>query len=310
MKLHSMRLFLVLFITCMAFGSVSGSFAEELADTGYPAEITSRLFQKRVGLTFFKNSTACQDDRLVTITDKTITDYLQESCSDVFLVKDENQAFSELRNRQPRHVSGIIDNLTLAMQGRKLGLNAIITGEISEIKGVQEELGYLWLKQMVFFVHVHVLIEVYDTETGAKLLDKYVSEEGEISEDAYYKINSKDFTPAFPVIENLLVSLSGKLADEACELLEDEPFKTYVKSTDGKRITVTAGRNAGIAKGSLFNIHDASRIISGKDGHEFIISGPVTGKLQIDTVYEDSAEGLIVEGENKGMDSCLKLLEE
>jgi hypothetical protein len=263
-----------------------------------------------VGLTFFKNSTAFHDDRLLTITDKTITDYLQGSCSDVVPVTNENQAFSDLRNKQPRHVSGIIDNLTLAMQGRKLGLNAIITGEVSEIKGVQEELGYLWLKEMVFFVHVHVLIEVYDTETGAKLLDKYVSEEGEISEDAYYKINSKDFTPALPVIENLLVSLSAKLADEACELLEDESFKTYVKSTDGKRITITAGKNAGIAKGSLFNIHDASRIISGKDGHEFIISGPVTGKLQIDTVYEDSAEGLIVEGENKGMDSCLKLLEE
>jgi len=310
MKLHSMILFLVFFITGMAFGSVSDSFAEELAETAYPAEITYGSLQKRVGVTFFKNSTACKDERLVTITDKTITDYLHESCSDVVPVTDETQTFSSLRNEQPRHVSGIIDNLTLARQGRKLGLNAIITGEISEINGAQEELGYLWLKGMVFFVHVHVLIDVYDTETGAKLLDKYVSEEEEISEDAYYKINSKDFTPALPIIENLLVSLSGKLADEACELLEDEPFKTYVKSTDGKRITITAGRNAGITKGSLFNIYDSSRIISGKDGHEFIIPGPETGKLRIDTVYEDSAEGLIVEGENKGMDSCLKLSEE
>jgi len=310
MKFHSVISFLVLAIICMAFGSVAGSFAEDPADTDFQAEITFRSLQKRVGVTLFKNSTPFQDNRLVAITDKTITETLQESCSDVVPVADEIQTFSDLRKKQPRRVSGSIDNLTLAMQGRKLGLNGIITGEISEIKGVQEELGFLWLKEMVFFVHVHVLISIYDTETGAKLLEKYVSEEGEISEEAYYKINSKDYISALPVIEKLLVSLSGQLADEACEVIEDEPFKAYVNSEDGKRLTIRSGKNDGLAKGNLFNIHDSSRIISGKDGHQFIISGPETGKLRIDNVYEDSAEGLIVEGENKGMDSCLILYEE
>jgi hypothetical protein len=309
MKFHRMISFLVI-ITYMIFGNVSDSFAEESADNDFQAEITSGPLQKRVGVVFFQNGTLFQDNRLVTITDETITDYLKESCPDIVLVTDENQAFSALRNKQPRHVSGAISNLKIAMQGRKWGLNAIITGEISEIKGVQEELGIWWLKEMVFFVHVHMLISIYDTETGSKLLEKYVSEEGEISEDAYYKINDKDYILALPVIEKLLVSLSSQLADEACDVIEDEPFKTYVKSADGKRLTITAGRNAGLAKGNLFNIHDSSRIISGKDGHQFIISGPETGKFRIDTVYEDSAEGLIVEGENKGMDSCLILFEE
>ncbi len=301
---------LVLVFMVVILTSVSGAFERELADTDFQAESPSMPLRNRVGVTLFKNNTAFQDNRLVTITDKTITDTLQKSCPGVVSVTDENQAFSELRNKQPRRVSGSIDSLTLAMQGRKLGLNAIVTGEIAEIKGVQEELGYLWFKDMVFFVHVHVLISIYDTETGAKLIEKYISDEGEISEEAYYKINAEEFTPALPVIEKMLVSLSSQLADEVCDVIEDEPFKTYVKSADGERITVTAGRNAGISEGNLFNIHDSSRIISGKDEHQFIISGPKTGMLRIDTVTEDSAEGVIVEGENKGMNSCLILFEE
>jgi hypothetical protein len=215
-----------------------------------------------------------------------------------------------MRAKQPRRVSGNIDSLTLAMQGRGSGLNAIITGEISEIKVVQEELGYLWFKEMVFFVHVHVMISVYDTETAAKLLEKYFSEEGEISKDAYYQMESRDITKALPVIENLLVSLSRQMADEACEKIEEEPFKTYLKSGGRERITVHAGKNVGIATGNLFTIHDAGRTISGNGGHTYIVCGPETGKLRIDKVYEDSAEGTIIEGDGKGTDLCLKLYEE
>jgi hypothetical protein len=310
MKFRSMILFLMLVFLGVIFENALDAFAKEDIDTADQTEITPGSIRKPVGAALFINGTAFQDSRIVTITDKTITDSLRESCPDVALVADENPDFSELRNKQPRRVSGNIDNLTLAMQGRKLGLNAILTGEITEIKGVQEELGYLWFKEMVFFVHVHMLIDIYDTETGTKLLEKYVSEEEEISEDAYYKIKSRNFEPAFPAIENLLVSLSGKLADEACERMEDEPLKTYVKSTEGEKITICAGRNTGIRKGSLFTIHDDSRIMLGKDGYKYLVPGPDTGKLRVDAVYEDFAEGLIVEGEIKGTDPCLKLFEE
>lgn len=310
MKFHSMISLLVLVFMVVVLASVSDAFESQFADTDFRAEVPSGPLRNRVGVTLFQNSTAFQENRLVTITDKTITDTLRESCPEVISVADENKAFSALRNKQPRRVSGVIDSLTLAMQGRKLGLAAIVTGEISEIRGAQEELGYLWFKSMVFFVHVHVMVSVYDTETGAKLIEKYFSDEGEISEDAYYKVNAKEFTPALPVIEKLLVSLSSQLADEVCEVIEEEPFKTYVKSAGGERITVTAGRNAGISVGNLFNIHDSSRIISGKDEQQFIISGSKTGMLRIDTVTKDSAEGVIVEGENNGMNSCLILFEE
>jgi len=294
----------MLILLVVMAGSASGAFAEE------QTEIPLGPIRKRIGVALFVNRTPFQDSRFVTLADKTITDFLRESCSDAVPVTDENPDFSEMRNKQPRRISGNIDNMTLAVQGRKSGLNAILTGEITGIKAVQEEHGYLWFKDMVFYIHVHMQISVYDTETGAKLLEEYLSGEEEIPENAYYKAESGDITPALSIIENMIVSLSRELADKACDSIEDEPFKTYVKSADGQRITLSAGRNAGIRKGSLFSIHDSGRIMPGKEGYKYMVPGLETGRLRVDTVHENSAEGSIAQGEIKGNDPCLKLLEE
>ncbi|MBW2252278.1 MAG: hypothetical protein JRF60_17050 [Deltaproteobacteria bacterium] len=77
---------------------------------------------------------------------------------------------------------GSIDNLGLAQLGRRAGMNAIVTGEIMGITGREEKRGIIFFKDLHQFIYIQVKVEVYDTQSGVKLIDERYSEEIEIDE--------------------------------------------------------------------------------------------------------------------------------
>lgn len=262
--------------------------------------------RKMLGLTRFQNKTSLLDDRLVSAIDDTLVAVLTEKCRDNIPVRNDHPVFLELRNRQPRRVSGEIDNMTLIRTGRAAGLNAVAAGAIMNIRHFQEEMGYWWFKKMISFFEVHVHCSVYDTETGAKLLDMTISEKTDLPEDLYRQMESGDYVGVFPEIQRITVSLAAEIGKEICKKMKDEPFKAFIKEVDGRQVVVSSGSNAGIRPGDLLAIHDSGRVITGKDEHQFFIVGLKTGVLRIDAVADDSAEGSIVQGETAGKDVCLK----
>jgi hypothetical protein len=288
------------------FSWASDSVPEQAAKLQSFQQSSYAHLQKQIGLTLFQNKSSLQDDRLVTIADDALVGAMAKMCAGIVPVQDGNPVFLEIRNHQPRHISGKIDNMTLAQKGREAGLTAVVSGTITEIREFQEELGYLWFKEMMYFVEVHMHYSMYDTETGAKLLDKFVSEKRDLPEDIYRQLQSKDYESSFSEIQGIIISLSSILSEEICEKMEKELFKTFVKSTDGKKVVLTSGSNAGLKSGDLFQIHDSGQMITGKEEHQFFIVGPKTGILRIDTVKDDSASASIVQGDIKGKNACLK----
>ncbi|RJP82736.1 MAG: hypothetical protein C4522_02495 [Desulfobacteraceae bacterium] len=291
---------------------LAASFSRASDDGGHPEKPSEwkqdsyQHLRKMVGLTRFQNKSSLLDDRLVSAIDDTLAAVLTEKCPENIPVRNDHPIFLELRNRQPRRVSGEIDNMTLIRTGRAAGLNAVVAGEIMDIRHFQEEMGYWWFKNMISFFEVHLHCSVYDTETGAKLLDMTVSEKTDLPEELYRQVESGDYAGAFPEIQRISVSLAEKIGEEICTKMEEELFKSFVTEIDGRQVVVTSGSNAGIRPGDLLAIHDSGRVIIGKDEHQFFIAGLKTGVLRIDTVADDSAEGSIVQGEMAGKDVCLK----
>ena len=262
--------------------------------------------KKRVGLTRFQNKSVLLDDRLSTAIDETLADRLPEEDEAIVPVRDATSAFAALRERQPRHLSGAIDNMTLIQVGRDAGMNAVVAGSIMKVGHFQQEMGYWWFRDMIYFIEVQLHCSVYDTETGAKMLDVTVQEKADLPEALYRQIESGDFAGAFPDIENLVAVVATQLAREIDDQVEENPFKMFVKELDARHVTVSSGAKAGLRPGDLFAIHDSGREITGKEGHRFFIVGGPTGILRIDTVREEAAEGTIVQGKITGRNDCLK----
>jgi len=147
---------------------------------------------------------------------------------------------------------------------------------------------------------------LYDTETGAKILDMTLSEKIDLPEALYRKMKAKGYIAMFPEIQELIISLSTEMGEEICNSMEPEPFKTFIKTIDGQQVVISSGSNAGIKSGDLFTIHDSGRLVTGKEEHQYFIAGPGTGILRINAVQNDSASGSIMQGSITGKDACLK----
>lgn len=262
--------------------------------------------KKRVGLTRFQNKSVLLDDRLATAIDEILADQLPKTDAAIVPIQEATPAFAALRERQPRHLSGMIDNMTLTQVGRDAGMNAVVAGTIMEVRHFKKEMGYWWFRDVVYFIEIQLHCSVYGTETGAKVLDITVQDKVDLPEELYLQIESGDFAGAFPDIENLVVVMATLLAQEVGDKVEEEPFKMFIKEMDGSHVTVSSGTNAGLRPGDLFAVHDSGHGITGKEEHRFFIVGKQTGILRIDTVRDDAAEGMIVQGRITGRNDCLK----
>jgi len=221
-----------------------------------------------VGITNFENSTFYKDvDEAAVAIDNHLMEELQKNCPDIIFQRFEKPAET--------------DNQKIAFAGRSAGVNAVVTCKLTDIRGVEEELGFWFFEKVVYFAEVHALIEI----------DSLVS---------------KTASGKLPDIQNPLKSIAESIGEEVCGIVEDEPFKAYLSSVEGNTVMVTSGSNAGLAKGMKSKMYGNQESVAGKAGTEFYFKGSEVGEIEIITVAPGSAEGRIISGRIATTDICLK----
>src|SRR5210317_2018947 len=146
--------------------------------------------QRMAAVIGFENKSLYRSQDFTLLFRKGIPEYLNDECDDVTVENsddDENlSGFKEL----PMLPSGQVDNFSLAIIGRELGLNAVVTGSLDDIGMLDELRGMVW-KDTHHLIQILVSVEVYTTETGAKILDQSFSRRVEIEELDYELMQSE-----------------------------------------------------------------------------------------------------------------------
>lgn len=218
---------------------------------------------------------------------------LQRNCSSLILLKAGDENYPPGFEKLPRLISGSIDSFKLCETGRELGLTAIMTGSITDIKTGDEVRGILLWKDSYPSVSLTVHVDVLDTETGAKLLDESFTHKKYSDEIEVESIKSGKIEPAF--LKEALEHISGEAGKKVCEIMKRESWKGYVSSVSGDKITISSGSNMGVAQDKAFEVFGNSLIV-GMQGQRFLVPGPKTGEVKITGVFDDSAEAVIVAG--------------
>lgn len=236
--------------------------------------------------TFYKEADATAADL-----DQELMDRLQDNCSDV-LIKRFGAPVEQ-------------DNQQIALYGRTEGITAVVSCKLTDIRAVEEELGFWFFEAVVYYVEVHALIEVYDTETASKIMVESFEDEVEIDREQFNDLLSKKAPGNFPAIGDPIREIAEQAADEICSAIEDKPFSAYVKAIFGDTVKINAGRDAGIAPGMTFKVHDLGEVIVGKDGATYYFKGIETGTIEIISVSTDMATGRVVSGSVSGPGVCI-----
>ena len=248
--------------------------------------------QRMAAVIGFENKSLYRSQEFTLLFRKGIPEYLNNECDDVTAANsddDENlKGFKEL----PKLPSGQVDNFSLAIIGRELGLNAVVTGSLDDIGLLDELRGMVW-KDTHHLIQILVSIEVYDTETGAKILDQSFSRKVEI-EELDYQLMQSEGKMILPDLNETLSDLIKEMGETICWAVEDQSWNGFIIAVDGDKIILSAGSRVGLESGDEFEVFDTSRIIEGLNGQRFFYHGQKTGEIRIIEVEPNKAKAVIV----------------
>jgi hypothetical protein len=293
----------LLWFTGVSFVLVSCSTVDKTKKT--VAKTTKKLtrkirfsdddLQRMAAVIGFENKSLYRSKDFTLLFRKGIPEFLNNECDDVTVADsddDENlKGFKEL----PMLPSGRVDNFALAIIGRGLGLNAVVTGSLDDIGLLNELRGMVW-KDTHHLIQILVSVEVYDTETGAKILDQSFSRKVEI-EELDYELMQSEGKMILPDLNETLSDLIREMGETICWAVEDQSWNGFIIAIDGNNIILSAGSRAGLEPGDEFEVFDTSRVIEGLNGQRFFYHGQKTGEIRIVEVEPDKAKAVIASDE-------------
>ena len=299
----------VLFSVCLVWGCSSRSVDESSAGrtNGYKKARKARL-KKKVGVVPFEVRTT-QGGKF---TREVFQDYVlravRSKCPGQILIQPGRPGYPAILRRLPRLESGEIDNFSLALTGRQLGLNAVIVGTLTSASVEEKEKGLWLLKRIRHYVRVDLLVEVYDTETAAKLVDVSVSHSIEIDPLDAQEFRREDSID-LNYIEEALEQIADTIDENICKAAGDEDWKSYIVSTNKDGAVMAAGERIGLKPGMIFEVFDSTNIIDSKNGNRYILPGEKLAEIEVSEVGEDRSQALVLPGGEVKQWSVVKVRE-
>ena len=262
--------------------------------------------KKKVGITYFENRTFGAVNNFEKTFHIKLAESIKETCPDILIIKPEDTGYPDQMAVLPKLASGRIDNLVLAKTGRKLGLNAIITGSLIDISANKENRGILWFKDTYNFIRCQIVVEIYDTETGAKFFDDSFVHEIQVDEIDLYNLKTGNANE-IPALNDVLLNAVIPIGETICDAVNIQPWKGYVISSFNDKIIISSGKRSGLILGDKLEVYDSGNIFEGKDNQEFFIPGPKIGEIKITALYPDKAEAALISGKSIKVGSTVKI---
>lgn len=248
--------------------------------------------QRLTAIVGFENRSVYRAQDFAQLFRKGIPEYLNNECDDVTVPNLGNSEDVERLKALPMLKSGRVDNFTLATTGRRLGLNAIVTGSLNDIGLISETQGLI-LKDTLHSIQILVSVEVYDTETGTKILDESFNRKVEIEELDYDLMRSEEKL-ILPDLNETISDLLAEMGERICWAIEDQPWNGFITAFTGDKIILSAGNMAGLKPGDELEVFDNTRILKGRDGQQFFVHGKKIGEIRIVAVKPDRSEAVVV----------------
>ncbi len=300
---HALILLTVFFVVigCAASQTVVSKTTKTISQTthsiGRKLALSDEDLKRKVAMFAFENNTSQKVQSFQEIFHTELPEYLNGKCPGIILQNPSAGGSLNALREPPKLESGIIDGYALAILGRQLGLNAIVTGRLEDIRIIEDKQGFLWTKETKHLAQIFIRVEVFDTRTATKILDNTLDRRIEI-DDFDRPVNQDNEQIQLPELNETLNLLLVDIGDRICNAVRDEPWNGYITDIDGDRYVIPSGSEVGLKAGDMLEVFASSRIVEGVGGQRFFIPGLKIGELEITAITEARLEAELVSGEN------------
>lgn len=252
--------------------------------------------KKKVALAAFVNRTTLNSSEFNhNFHDKLIA-RMSKACGDIILIKPGDPGYPAFLTDLPQTPHKEVDQYKLSQAARQKGFNAIVTGSFTAIRTDNIKKGYLWFKKSLPIALINISVEVFDTETAAKMIDENFTHQIEIDKNDIESIRQNHFRYSDD-IQKAVTRLIDDITDKMCDEIADQSWKTYIVSTADNRIVLSAGKNTEISPGDILKVYDSTRTIDGVFGQKFFLPGLKVGEIEVSAVHDNHSEAVVVSGD-------------
>lgn len=229
--------------------------------------------KRRIGVVDFENKTTYGANRLGTSASDILITELAKSGKFIVVERDK---LDKLMAEQKLGMSGAIDPNTAAKVGKILGLNAIVTGSISQFGEDTEGSEYLIAQSKSQVVKCTVDIRVVDAETGQVLYADSGSGLAKKHTGGVLGLGTRSGYDETLEGDALRAAIT-KFVDNIVEQVEKKPWSCRIADVDGQSIYLNAGSESGIPVGLKLTVLRAGKVI--KDPTSGLVIGNAEDKI-------------------------------
>lgn len=252
--------------------------------------------KKRVALAVFTNRTALNTPDFNQAFHNELIARLSKKCSNNILIKPGDLKYPEYLSDLPRNKFGDVDHFNLALAARRMGFNAVISGSLAALKTDEIKKGYWWFEKSLPVALINISVEIFDTESAAKLMDENFKENAKIDETEIASINQSNL-PYTDQIKKALGRAVDTIAAKVCDKISGQPWKAFVVSATENKVVLSSGSDTQISPGDILEVFDSTQTIEGINGQKYFLPGLKTAEIKVTAVFTDRSEAVVISGE-------------
>lgn len=263
-------------------------------DQDVSANVTKKVDSKytgpkrRVGVVDFENKTAYGQNRLgQAASDILITEMVKTG---KFIVIERDK-MNKLLDEQKLGVSGAIDPNTVAKMGKILGLNAIITGAISNFGTRTTGSDYLIAQSKRQEATCTVDIRVVDVENGQVLYADSGKGVSKVSSGGAFGLGTKGGYAESMEGDALRAAIS-QLTQNITSQINKKPWSCRIPQVANGKVYLSAGTDSGLEVGQKLRVYSQGAEI--KDSETGLVLGQEEEELGILEVTNHAGDKLSV----------------
>jgi len=222
---------------------------------------------------------------------QSLIDAIRKTASRVDLV-------TQLEGRLPAYIAQLAAMTDEAQvypvleKARFEGFQFLSVAALQNVAGEDKKSGIWWFRKTRYFVTVELALNVYDTTTGAKIIEQVPMETVRIEINDYEEFTRNGRYDIAPVSE-AIGDMAEELGETAGESMADQPWMTSIIDARDDMVRLSAGPSSGLKPNDRLTLFEGRQRIEGPDGQIYVIPGYRLTGVVISGFTDDRAEARI-----------------
>ncbi|MBI3298141.1 MAG: hypothetical protein HYZ75_08255 [Elusimicrobia bacterium] len=243
--------------------------------------------KRRIGVVDFENKTS-YGQRLGSAASDILVTELAKTNRFVVVERDK---LAKILDEQKLQASGAIDARTVVQVGKILGLNAIVTGSVTEFGVKTEGSEYLLVQSKRQTAEAAVDIRLVDAETGQVLYADSGKGEAKSGKGSVLGLGTRggyDETLEGKALRAAIVRFTENIVGQVSK----KPWSCRIAAAKGDTVYLNAGPTMGVERGQKLSCYHLGKEITDPTtglvlGHEEVL----IGRVEVTGALGDSGEG-------------------